>query len=105
MVSSVQQLNTPRSVPPGRVLAMAWSSESLPESIISFRIFKFSSTEFFFFTPSFGWAEPSPEMTILCSMSSPLARVSSTRARVAKLCVVCLADPCWNSQRRQLSRL
>ena len=86
MVSSVQQLNTPRSVPPGRVFAMAWSSESLPLSIMSFRIFKFSSTEFFFFTPSFGWAEPSPEMTILCSMSSPLARVSSTRARVAKLC-------------------
>ena len=87
MVSSVQQLNTPRSVPPGRVLAMAWSSESLPESIISFRIFKFSSTEFFFFTPSFGWAEPSPEMMILCSMSSLAPRSGlSIPVRVAKLC-------------------
>ena len=76
MVSSVQQLNTPRSVPPGRVFAMAWSSESLPLSIMSFRIFKFSSTEFFFFTPSFGWAEPSPEMTILCSILA--------RARIAQ---------------------
>ena len=87
MVSSVQQLNTPRSVPPGRVFAMAWSSESFPDSIISFRIFKFSSTEFFFLTPSFGWAEPSPEMTILCSMSSQaLLRAFLYRARVAKLC-------------------
>ena len=75
MVSSVQQLNTPRSVPPGRVFAMAWSSESLPLSIMSFRILRFSSTLFFFLTPSFGWAEPSPEMTILCSILA--------RARIA----------------------
>ena len=68
MVSSVQQLNTPRSVPPGRVFAMAWSSESFPDSIISLRILRFSSTEFFFLTPSFGWAEPCPSITILCSM-------------------------------------
>ena len=66
--SSSLHLKMPRSVPPGRVFAMAWSSESLPLSIMSFRIFKFSSTEFFFFTPSFGWADPSPEMTTLCSM-------------------------------------
>ena len=83
MVSSVQQLNTPRSVPPGRVFAMAWSSESFPDSIISLRILRFSSTEFFFLTPSFGWAEPSPEMTILCSMG---CKGIPTRARVAKLC-------------------